>query len=44
VRRRGDAVRPAAEVDVIQVQIENLIFAELGLDLEREDHLLRLAL
>src|SRR5581483_6528922 len=43
-RRGRDAVRAGAEVDVVQVQVEDLVLRELRLELEREDEFLRLAL
>jgi hypothetical protein len=41
--RRLDASRAVAEVDVVQVQLEDLVLFELALDLEGHAHLEELA-
>src|SRR5439155_1126906 len=43
-RRRGDAVRAAAEVDLVQVEVEDVVLAELRFEPQREDELLHLPL
>jgi hypothetical protein len=43
-RRRGDAIGAGAEVDLIQIQVEDLVLGELLLQALREDGLLHLAL
>ena len=43
-RRRRDAVGPGAEVDLIEIEVEDVVLRELGLEPEREDELLHLAL
>ena len=44
VRGRGDAVGAGAEIDLVQVEVEDLVLRELPLEAKREDDLLHLAL
>ena len=43
LRRSLDAVRPAPEVDVVEVGLQDLVLAHLLIDLEADDDLLHLA-
>ncbi len=43
VGRRHDAVGAVAEEDLVQVQLEDLVLAELALHLQRQQHFLELA-
>jgi hypothetical protein len=43
-RRRLDPVRTGAEVDLVQIEVEDIVLAELVLETQREDDLLQLAL
>ena len=42
-RRGFGAVQPGAEVHLVQIQFEDLVFGEVVLDQRGEDHLLELA-
>ena len=43
LRRRLDAIRPAAVVDGVEVALEDLVLAEVAVDLDGDDHLAQLA-
>src|SRR5207248_11361 len=43
LRRRLHAVRPRAQVDLVQVQLEDRVFGEVALDLHRDARFLELA-
>ena len=43
-RRRGDAVGAAAEIDLVEIELENAVLRENLLDPQREQRLLDLAL